>query len=181
MPDAYCPLGLWDRQWTIVLTNPMRQTVRAAYELSSCLIIGVVPNWYIGKSILSPPRYHNRYSDQLRWLQKTIDEPSVTENFLWVEDELPKLPFNDLRIPRYTHSPINPQNEVLLLERGHTTINYETCWPCVFNKGRLQEVLDTYRPPFHAPTIYFNHYNIEGQQENSPPRNSLAYCPLEAF
>jgi hypothetical protein len=181
MVDAHCPLGYWDKQWTIVITNPMRQTIRASYELSSCIVIGTIPDWYIGKSIPSPPRYHNRYSDQLRWLQKAIDEPTVTENFLWVENDLPKLSFSDLRIPRYTTDPINPQNEVLLLERGHTTVNYETDWPYVFNKGRLQEVLDTYRPPFHAPTIYFNHYHIDSILATSPPRETLAYCPLESF
>lgn len=181
MPDAHCPLGKWGQQWSIVITNPSRQVIRASYELSTPIVIGTIPQWYIGKSLPSPPRYHNRYSDQLRWLQKAIDEPSVTETFLWVEGELPLLSFQELRVPRYTNSPINPINETLLLERGLPTVNYETDWPMVFNKGRLQELLDTYRTPYHMGTIYYNHYPTTNTISTPFPREVLPYCSLEAY
>ena len=182
MMNAHCPLGLWQQQWTIVITNPSRQVVRAAFEMSTPLVIGTIPNWYIGKSIDSPPRYHNRYGDQLRWLQKAIDSPEVTETFLWVEEGLAPLTFNQYRIPHYTESPINPLNEVLLLERGKPTVNYETPWPFIFNKGMLQEVLDTYLPSYHAGTIYYNHYpTTHIPCLDSLPERRLPYCPVEAF
>jgi hypothetical protein len=181
MVDSHCPLGLWQQQWSIVITNPTRQVVRAAFNLSTPIIIGTIPNWYIGKTLPSPPRYHSRYSDQLRWLQKAIDEPTVTENFLWVEEELPSLTFQEFRIPRYNTSPINPHDETILLERGLPTTNYETPHPLVFNKGRLQEVLDSFRNPFYAGNIYYNYYSTEHKQYTPPPREVLPYCSLEAF
>lgn len=178
MTDAHCPLGLWQQQWTIVICNPSRQVIRASYELSQAVVVGDPPPWYIGKTLLSPPRYHAKYSDQLRWLQKAIDESTITENFLWVDNELPLLSFQELRVPRYTTDPINPINEALLWEGA---INYETLWPMVFNKGRLQEVLDTTRGPFHAGTIYYNRYPTNNRLATSPPRESLPYCPLEGY
>lgn len=181
MVNAHCPLGLWGQQWTIVLTNPDRQSVRAAFNLSTPIIIGVIPNWYIGKSIPSPPRYHNRYSDQLRWLQKAIDEPTVTENFLWVENDLPHLTFQELRSPRYLDCPMNPSDATLLMERGLPTVNYETPYPLVFNKGRLQEVLDTYRTPYYMGNIYYNTYECTPTLYTPPSREVLPYCPLEVF
>lgn len=181
MIDAHCPLGLWQQEWTIVITNPDRQVVRAAYDMSVPLLIGTIPPWYLGKSILSPPRYHSPYTDHLRWLQKTIDSPDVTETFLWVENGLTPLPFNKYRVPHYTNSPINPINEVLLLERGLPTLNYETPWPSVFNKGMLQEILDTYRSPYHMATIYHNHYPQQQPIIDSLPEKMLPRCAVEAF
>lgn len=179
MSDAHCPLGKWQQQWTVVICNPSRANIRAAYNLSEVVVIGEVPAWYIGKSIKAPHRYHNQYSDELRWIQKTIDDSSITENFLWVGGHLPMLPFQELRVPRYTNSPINPTNEILLLERGLPTVNYETQWPYVLNKGRMQEVLDSYRQPFHGPTIYYNTYSTPNTLDTLPPREVLPYSPLE--
>ncbi len=176
MVNAHCPIGKWQQQWTIVVANPLRQQVRAACRLSSMFAMGTIPSWYIGKTIPSPPR--NNSSQVLCWLQKVIDEPNVTENFLWVEDALPLMPFQDLRIPRASTSPINPINETLL---GPSPINFETPWPFVFNKGKLQEVLDHYRPPYHMGTIYFNHFPTTYTRETPPPREELPYCDLELF
>ena len=174
MADAHCPLGKWQQDWTIVIANPTRHNIRVAHSLSSVLVVGSIPAWYIGRSLLLPPRYHNLYSDRLRWLQKTIDDPLTSENFLWVEIDLPALPFQDLRVPRYSSCPTSPLNEAL-----GATKNYETYWPCVFNKGKLQVVLDTYKSPYHAATLYYHHFPTPDTPALPFPREGMAYCELE--
>jgi hypothetical protein len=164
MVNSYCPLGKWQQRWSILICNPTRQNIRVAYKLSDVIVIGDVPGWYIGKSMPFPPRYHNRCSDELRWLQKTIDSNHTTENFLWVGGELPNLPFQQLRIPRYTADPIHPLDEELLVANNLPQLNYNTPWPQLYNKGKLQDVLDKHKAPYNMATIYHNTYSTNNTQ-----------------
>lgn len=105
-----------------------------------------------------------KWHDSLTKLQKIIDHPAITDNFLWMYDDtffLAPNSIRDIAVPKYTLSP--PENRGLWYQQFVNTLamtelknNYSTHYPVVFNKHLLQDVLDNYKPPYLIETLYLN-------------------------
>lgn len=116
--------------------------------------------------------------DAVRKLEAAIATPQIHEHFVYMADDIAlNQPFHpsDLATPVALYEVKNGQvllnkiNDALvqrtvnaLRERGHQRIwYYETHMPRLFEKRKLQEVFNIYKPAENGlmvPTLYFNHF-----------------------
>lgn len=121
---------------------------------------------------------HAKCVDAVRKLELAIATPQIGEHFVYMADDIALLaPFhpNDVAKPVALYEVLDGQvllnkiNDALvqrtvnaLRERGLKRVwYYETHMPRLFEKRKLQEVLDIYKPAENGlmiPTLYFNHH-----------------------
>jgi len=174
--ESHCPRKLWWKECSCVWVyrrkrySGLRYSINSvkrnlnAYNLAIC---GDVPEYFSGVRIDSPVTT-SKIDDSLIKLQRIIDCKEVTDTFLWMYDDtfiLSPMTMEELAIPRYGLSPetgsplwneVYKRTQLLLLEQNLPTRNYSTHYPVVYNKNKLQRVLDTYKPPYLVESIYYN-------------------------
>lgn len=177
------------------LRYSMRSVERHFTGLKNIVLCGDRPDWYAG-AMIDSPKFTKRQAKQKygtgRWckwvdsvikLQKIIDSPFVTDNFLWLYDDtffVRDISTAEASIPRCTRLLCaHPESqadgtwrEVLrrttlaLHEAGRPARNYSHHGPVVYNKQKLQQTLDQFRPdkgPRAIESLYLNHHFDESQ------------------
>jgi hypothetical protein len=159
------------------------------------LICGDIPQWYDGQAIPSPrvseqetqlqfggTRYR-KWLDSIIKLQRIIDDPRVTERFIWLYDDtfiVRDTSIEHLAIPRFAgqlsrsnrgswRAVMNRTAEVLS-RNGMPVRNYSTHYPIVFEKSKLREALERFRPdkqPLLIESLYQNQWAIESRPHGS--------------
>lgn len=175
LPKSYCPIGEWWKAcsvvWVYVDTedDSLRYSMRSVHEnvdYYNFVVCGDHPSWYIGHSI-RPKRDVKKWHDSITKLRAIINDPKVTDTFLWMYDDT-------FFVKPYTIEEVyNCKYGEELDRKGHgawlatadATMsllppgkrkNYSTHYPVVFTKNLLQQVLDTYEPPYLIETLYLN-------------------------
>lgn len=173
--------------------DELRYSIRSAVEnvsnIHNIVICGDKPSWYKGDHIPSPKftkrQARKKYGTE-RWakwvdsiikLQRIIDSPLVTDNFLWMYDDtfiVKPTSFEWLAAPR-SGGTMRPEptpsrktwRECIrrtancLQNHNLPLYNYSTHFPVVYEKGKLKETLDKFRPdqaPRVIESLYLNHH-----------------------
>lgn len=174
-------------------SDELLYSIRCAYKnlgsLQNIVVCGDIPSWYSGYGINSPrltkaqaqARFRTgrwaKVVDSIIKLQRIIDDPNVTENFLWLYDDtfiVQPISIPELSIPKYGgYLPTNPtpakhswrealrRTGVALSLAGFEYRNYSTHYPVVYNKKLLQETINVFRPdvkPRVIESLYLNHH-----------------------
>lgn len=177
------------------LRYSMRSVERHFTGLGNIVLCGDKPDWYTGDMIDSPKftkaqakkKYGTgrwcKWVDSIVKLQRIIDSPLVTENFLWLYDDtflVRNVSAEEAAIPKCTRLLCaHPEAEadgtwrevlrrttVALHEAGRPSRNYSHHGPVVYNKRMLQETIDKFRPdkgPRAIESLYLNHHFDENQ------------------
>ena len=183
MDKAHCPIGEWWKACSCVWVykkkgmDGLYHSIRLAeknLDANNYVICGDEPNWWTGQII--PSRSEgNKWTDSLVKLQRIIDSPLITDNFLWMYCDsfiLQPMTMQELAVPRYGEPPQMGSTTwretyfktmQLLKEVNKPTLNYSTHYPVVFNKHLLQDVLDNYKPNYLIETLYLNIHGKEPQ------------------
>ena len=173
----------------------LRYSLRSAYNClldhDNFVVCGDKPDWWRAGHIESP-RFNkqdakkefgsgrfSKWIDSIVKLQKIIDSPQVTDEFLWLYDDtffLKKISTEWIRQPKYkgmlhtgdphkkavrTWREVTRRTHVSLLERNLSTFNYSTHFPVVYNKHLLQKTIDEFRCREQArliESLYLNHH-----------------------
>lgn len=178
MDKAHCPIGEWWKACSAVWVYKKKgmdglfHSIRLAEKYTDAnnyVICGDNPAWWSGQHIASDKAYHsNKWQDSLVKLQRIIDSPLVTDNFLWMYCDtfiLAPTTMKELAVPKYGAFPSGGSTTwnnaysyttTLLQERGATTHNFSTHYPVVYNKHLLQNVLDSFKSFYLIETLYLN-------------------------
>ena len=172
------------------LRYSMRSVQQHFTGLENIVLCGDKPDWYRGDFIDSPKwtkRQAKRKFGTKRWakwtdsiikLQRIIDSPMVTDQFLWLYDDtffVKDATASEVAMPRRTRllcaHPEAKANgawrEVLrrtteaLYAAGRPARNYSHHGPVVFDKQMLQQTIDQFDPenrPRAIESLYINHH-----------------------
>lgn len=174
MDKAHCPRGLWGKNLSVVwpylnhadsclalLTFSIR-SVKKNFSHKSIHVVGD-PSPYT--TLLSPRKERSKlgkWKDAIVKLRKIIDDPTITDDFIYMYDDtfiLKPTTLKDYYLPTFT------EGSGLLWEwvRDNTirqlppnALNYSTHYPIQFNKQKLQQVLDTFEFPYLVELAYLN-------------------------
>jgi hypothetical protein len=177
------------------LRYSMRSVERHFTGLKNIVLCGDKPHWYSGNFIDSP-KFTKRQAKQkfgtgcwCKWvdsvikLQKIIDSPLVTDDFLWLYDDtffMRDISTEEALIPRCTRllcahpdakadgawREVLRRTTVALHEAGRPSRNYSHHGPVVYNKQKLQATIDKFQPdkgPRAIESLYLNHHYDESQ------------------
>lgn len=112
-----------------------------------------------------------KWYDSITKLQAIIDDPRVTDDFLWLYDDtfiLQPLTPQEIGPPRYDGE--MPAYKALSTWQGVANqtrklfspcLNFSSHYPMVYNKHLLQNTIDTYQPlhkPYLIESLYGNHH-----------------------
>lgn len=112
-----------------------------------------------------------KWYDSITKLQAIINDPRVTDDFLWLYDDtfiLQPLTPQEIHPPR--HAGVMEHKRSLSTWQGVANetrklfdpcLNFSSHYPMVYNKHLLQDTIDTYRPlkrPYLIETLYGNHH-----------------------
>jgi hypothetical protein len=173
--DAHAP---HDLKYTLRSINQMWK------GLYRVVLIGDKPTHLTGFKHLPMERTNDahlpRALDAVRKIQAAIDCKEIQQRFVWTYDDiifLRPVGMDDLtlRVGMYELTPDHMgygsgghrqamrKTYQALKDRGLRRVyNYETHMPRVYEKRRLQEIIDIYRPASNRlliPTLYFNHFH----------------------
>jgi hypothetical protein len=185
MDKAHCPIGEWWKACSAVWVYKKKgldglfHSIRLAEKFTDAnntVICGTLPAWWTGQHIPSQKSvYANKWQDSLIKLQRIIDSPLVTDNFLWMYCDtfiLAPTTMKELATPKYGELPNGGSSTwnatyqrtmTLLQERGATTHNFSTHYPVVYNKHLLQNVLDEFKPQYLIESLYLNLHGKDPQ------------------
>jgi hypothetical protein len=155
-------------------------------------ICGDVPQWYQGHGIDSPrvgdketvaamgDVKYKKWLDSIVKLRRIIDDARVSETFLWLYDDtfiVRPTTIGTLAVPRYsgqlrrssrsTWRVAMMRTHDALKGAGLPTLNYSTHYPIVFDKQKLQQTIDRFRPdrqPLLIESLYQNQWAKNPQQ-----------------
>ena len=171
----------------------LRYSIRSAEsnidDLKNISICGDIPSWFTGHAIPSPKWTKRQNAEQFgtkRWakvidsivkLKRIIDDPNVTDDFLWMYDDtfiVKPMEIADLLEPlasghiresernRGKWRRVRERTAKALNDANLPTWNYSTHCPIVYNKQRLRETIETFRPdirPRVIESLYCNHWH----------------------
>ena len=158
--------------------------------MANAVICGDKPDWYTGQMIDSPRFNKQQARDEFgtsRWskwvdsivkLQRIIDSSDVTDQFLWLYDdtfiwqqisiEQAMTPRRNGQLARQFDKPERRtwreclrRTAVALRDQGMPTLNYSHHAPMVYDKNKLQQTIDLFRPresPRAIESLYGNHH-----------------------
>lgn len=178
--------------------NELWHSVRLAQEnvqdAGAFTICGDIPDWYKGRSIRSPRVSDKESNDRIgsvnykKWLdsivklQRIIDDTGVTETFLWLYDDtfiVRKSSITEIAVPRFsgqlsrstrsTWRSVMTRTGDVLGRSGFHARNYSTHYPIVFEKQKLQQTIDRFRPdrqPLLVESLYQNQWGKNPQSHD---------------
>lgn len=178
LPHSACPINEWWKECSVVWVYKhktysgietsvklLRQHLSGCHEMFIC---GDKPA-YIDINHIPSPAQGGKIKDSLVKLQNIIDDPRVTNDFLWMYDDtfiVQPTSIQEIAQPKFGPSPsrkgawaeVYSRTMYLLKEGKYPTRNFSTHYPVVYNKQLLQEVLDNYEPPYLVESLYLNKY-----------------------
>ena len=170
------------------LRYSMRSAEANLTDLANVVLCGDIPDWFQGDAIVSPKwtkaqnktrfgtRRWAKWIDSIVKLKKIIEDPRVTDRFLWMYDDTfivrptsiagmleprasgkisPKERGNTWRIAR-------ARTALALINAGLPNWDYSTHCPIVFDKQRLAQTIELFKPdtmPRVIESLYCNHHH----------------------
>lgn len=164
-------------------------------DAGSFFICGDIPKWYHGGKILSPrvsdrqtkqqyggTRYR-KWLDSIVKLQRIIDDPRITDQFLWMYDDtfvVRQSSIATIGEPRYsgqlrrefrsTWRNVMARTATALLQNGLPIRNYSTHYPIVFDKEKLCQTInkfEAFKNPFLIESLFQNQWATGPQSHGS--------------
>jgi hypothetical protein len=158
-------------------------------------LCGDIPDWYLGNAIPSPrvsdedavkrigSTTYKKWLDSIIKLQAIIDDPRVSERFLWMYDDtfvVRQTTIQSLAVPRYKGSltdggnsswrRVRKKTASVLSGAGMPIRDYSTHYPIVYEKQKLQQTIDRFRPdkiPTVIESLYHNQWASAPQRRGS--------------
>jgi hypothetical protein len=173
------------------LRYSMRSAAENVVDAKNFVLCGDKPEWYQGDFIDSPrfnKKLAKRKYGTSRWakwvdsivkLQKIVNSPAVTERFLWMYDDtfiVKKTTIEQLSVPRsggrlYSGDPDKQNRHAwrecqrrtfnALKNHGLPSLNFSTHYPVVYEKSKLRETFERFRPidcPRLIESLYLNQH-----------------------
>jgi hypothetical protein len=170
------------------LSWSVRLAQRHLADASNFAVCGDVPKWFAGHGINSPKwthaQHHKKFGntkwakwiDSIIKLQRIIDDPHITDDFLWMYDdtfivretsiaELAKprgLGYLNQRATGNLWRQCRARTAGALIANEMTIHDYSTHLPMVYNKQKLQQTIDLFEchtRPRVIESLYGNHHH----------------------
>lgn len=187
------------------LRYSMRSIARHFTGLRNVVLCGDREPWFTGDFIPSPKWTEEdavreygvgtwaKWTDSIVKLQRIIDSPLVTDQFLWLYDDtffLKDVSVSEASVHRRTGrlfgrleleansewKDVRKRTAAALLNAGRPDRNYSHHGPVVYDKNLLQKTIDEFNPrsqPRVIESLYVNHHFDERQTE--PLRDWMVY------
>ena len=156
-------------------------------DVSNFAVCGDVPKWFDGHGINSPKWTHSdhrkrfgntkwtKWTDSIIKLQRIIDDPNITDDFLWMYDDtfiVKPTSIAELAVPRslgYLNQravgnlwrQCRARTAGALMKEQLPINDYSTHLPMVYNKQKLQQTIDLFEchtRPRVIESLYGNHH-----------------------